>query len=330
MGTNAALDVAIALILMYLVLSLIVTVVNEAVATAVDLRALNLKGAIEDLIDDPVLKNSFYDHGLIAGINAATAGTATPFSRYIAYVYKWLTRADSISDFGHVSYLSGQTFALAVLGSVDTTKRLPTFDDIRNAVEQLPDTNIRDALLAQLLTANGDLQKLRDNVATWFDGAMDRVSGVYKRHLKQISFVMGLLLVFAANADTVKVAQSLWTDASLRAGMVQTASNLLANQKSPANASGSASASDLGGNLNDAIKNVRDAEERLRPLPLGWKLSPLPNDLGELVWILLGKVLGLVLTAIAISLGAPFWFDLLSMFMRVRGTGEKPKKTADK
>jgi hypothetical protein len=328
MGTNAALDVAIALILMYLVLSLIVTVVNEAVATAVDLRALNLKGAIADLIDDPVLKNSFYDHGLIAGINAATAGTQSRFSRCIAYLYQWLTGASNISDGGHVSYLSGQTFALAVLGSVDTTKPLPTFDDIRNAVEHLPDTNVRDALLAQLVTANGDLQKLRDNVATWFDRSMDRVSGVYKRHLKQISFVIGLLLVLAANADTVKVAGSLWTDASLRAGMVQTASNLLANQKSP---DGGASASDPGGKFSEAIKKVSDAEKQLRPLPLGWKLSSAPNKFSpELVWILLGKVLGLVLTAIAISLGAPFWFDLLSMFMRVRGTGEKPQKTAAK
>jgi len=48
----------------------------------------------------------------------------------------------------------------------------------------------------------------------------------------------------------------------------------------------------------------------------------------SLVWPVLAKIVGLALTAIAISLGAPFWFDLLSMFMRIRGTGDKPEKTS--
>jgi lysozyme family protein len=37
------------------------------------------------------------------------------------------------------------------------------------------------------------------------------------------------------------------------------------------------------------------------------------------------KVFGWVLTAVALSLGAPFWFDVLAKFMSIRGTGKKPK-----
>src|ERR1700751_5267159 len=69
MGSNAAIDVAISLILMYLLLSLIVTVLNEVIATAADLRAANLQAALTALIDDPALRKQFYDHGLIAGVN---------------------------------------------------------------------------------------------------------------------------------------------------------------------------------------------------------------------------------------------------------------------
>ena len=47
-------------------------------------------------------------------------------------------------------------------------------------------------------------------------------------------------------------------------------------------------------------------------------------------WDWLRKVAGWLLTAFAVSLGAPFWFDLLNRFINLRVSGkapeEKPKK----
>ena len=40
------------------------------------------------------------------------------------------------------------------------------------------------------------------------------------------------------------------------------------------------------------------------------------------------KIIGISLTASVIALGAPLWFDILSKFMQVRGTGAKPDRTA--
>jgi hypothetical protein len=40
-------------------------------------------------------------------------------------------------------------------------------------------------------------------------------------------------------------------------------------------------------------------------------------------------VLGLLITAFAISLGAPFWFDLLNKFMIVRATVKPKEKSPD-
>lgn len=353
MGLNAAIDVAISLILMYLVLSLIVTVVNEALATGADLRASNLKNAIDSLIDSDTLKNDFYDHGLIKSVNDAVNSDASRVANGLSAVCRWLIRAPH-NDGPHVSYLSGQTFAQALLASVDTTKDLPTYTDIKSAVETLPVTNIRDALLAHLSLAEGDLQTLRNNVAAWFDSAMDRVSGVYKRHLKQISFIVGVIVVLMANADTVKVTRALWHDPALRAGMVEAANKLIANPPQPsgtgaetakpqpaaaasrANANppppsataGSAAQSNAGNPVDQSLSKLKTYEDTLRPLPLGWSVnfSTLPVGAGPLAFLLAAKFLGFALTAIAVSLGAPFWFDLLSMFMHIRGAGEKPKK----
>ena len=183
MGNNAAIDVAISLVLMYLVISIMVTVVNEMLTTAIKLRASTLESSLKSIIDNSTLRADFYNHGLIAGTQ------------------------DALKD-QHVSYLSGQTFALAILGSLDPTKSIPGFADAKSAIETLPDTNIRDALLAQLTVADNDLQKLRDGIAGWFDSAMDRVSGVYKRNLKSISFAVGLVITLVLGADTIHVRTS--------------------------------------------------------------------------------------------------------------------------
>jgi len=285
MGSNAAVDVAIALVLMYLLISIMVTVLNEMVTTVIKLRASTLKSALESIIDDQSLRAEFYNHGLIAGTEAALKGQ-------------------------HVSYLSGQTFALAILGSLDPTKPIPGFADAKDAIEKMQDTNIRDALLAQLTLADNDLQKLRDGIASWFDSAMDRVSGIYKRNLKWISLAVGLVLTFALGADTIQVGRTLWVDGTLRAQMVQLASTY--DPKADSNRS--------------LFDKLRSDDENIRALPIGWQGLP-----SEVTWssfvTLLVKLIGLILTSLAVSLGAPFWFDLLSKFMNVRGTGQPPPRT---
>ncbi|MFZ0694456.1 MAG: hypothetical protein WAN51_09975 [Alphaproteobacteria bacterium] len=293
MSTSAVLDVAIGLVLMYLLLSLACTALNEFIATCAGLRAKTLQNALTQLLDVASLKSDFYNHGLIDGGNAAVNGA-------------------------HVSYLSSQTFAMALLASLDPTKPLPAFADIESAIKNLPDSNIRDTLLAQLATADGDLSKLRDNVAAWFDHTMDRVSGVYQRYVKWISLGVGLAIALAINADSIAVAKALWHDGTLRAQMVQAAGTTV-----PATSLGGAGTNTPS--VSSVLQTLDDAETKLRPLPIGWDASgPFP---GWPFWFI--KLGGLLLTALALSLGAPFWFDILSKFMSLRGTGNKPPRTED-
>ncbi len=57
--------------------------------------------------------------------------------------------------------------------------------------------------------------------------------------------------------------------------------------------------------------------ERLKAFPIGWK--EVPTDLLEI----LKTLLGWLITAAAVSLGAPFWFDLLGKVANLRGDGGK-------
>lgn len=72
---------------------------------------------------------------------------------------------------------------------------------------------------------------------------------------------------------------------------------------------------DLKGLLNNEIAEIR------RPLGLGWEGVSLRS---LSTYDLISKILGFILTALAISMGAPFWFDLLKKLVNIRSSGARP------
>jgi hypothetical protein len=345
MFESAAIDIAIGLILMYLMLSLLCTVINEFIATKLSLRARSLASTLKELLDNPKLYGDFYKHGLIIGSKqAAAAGTQSTASAVTsvvsAAVHSLKKMIESPAPAGaaaagsplpeqdHPSYLSGRTVALALIGSLDTSKPMPVFADIEAAVKTLPpDSRIRSALLASLTEARGDLDKLRTSIATWFDDSMERLSGAYKRQLKWISMLVGLVVTVALNADSFKVATTLWNDPARRASIAEVAKQV-------------AQAKPETGQQVDPAKlkqQIEDTENTLGLLPIGWNCVDATTKKKRTSWEcartelradkeLPTKIFGWLLTAAALALGAPFWFDLLNKFVNLRGAGIKPQR----
>lgn len=355
MFQNAAVDVAISLVLMYLMLSLLCTVINEFIATKLKLRAKSLASALEQLLDNQTLRDTFYRHGLIvtnkraaatgpqstvSGVTSVASAvgemisgppTPPPAPPPSATVAPVASAPAPAAKQDHPSYLSSRSVALALIGSLDPTKPLPGIADIENAVKSLPTSHIRDALLSSLTEAGNDLDKLRTSIATWFDDSMDRLSGAYKRQLKWISMLIGLIVTIAFNADSIIVATTLWKDQARRASAVAVATEM-ARGPAPTATTGNIDET----KLQDAVQKT---EKTLGSLPIGWhcvvnrppqapvtlgywdcaktKLQPIP-------------LLGWIVTAIALTLGAPFWFDLLQKFVNLRGAGAKPKREDEK
>lgn len=323
MSDNAVLDVAIGLIGMFICLSLLCTVINELIATVLKLRATTLADGIKKLIDDNALRTAFAAHGLVRSAQAA-AGEQQP------------------------SYLPGRDFAMALLGSLDPAKPLKTMQDVEAAINSLPQSRIRDALMAHTIAADGKLDRLRSDIARWFDESMDRVSGVYKRKLKVIALIVGVLVALAFNADSIRVYKLLWHDSSLRATAVARASDLVdptssvpqrtTSIRSPRSAPDPALAVDPAANAPHpsgdllTVTQLNNIEDSLRPLPIGWTASEwnTPENAASnrsIGWQVLSKIAGLLVTVLAISLGAPFWFDVLSRVTNIRGSGAKPQRT---
>jgi hypothetical protein len=256
MFQSAAVDIAIGLVLMYLVLSLLCTVINEFIATKLGLRSKTLATGMQELLDDPAVRDAFYHHGLIAGTRDAVARVDR---------LSLVRKADD-----HPSYISADTFVLALIGSITGMRsaqgqQVPGFPDVESAIQNLPASKIKSALVASLMTAQGNFDAFRRSVGTWFDDSMDRLGGAYKRHLKFISIVVGSVVAIVINADTFEVGRALWLDSVLRAQMMQAAdATVTASVPAPsAAATGERSPTDIE-------NGFKQANQTLRPLPLGW------------------------------------------------------------
>jgi hypothetical protein len=315
-----ALDVAIGLIFLYLVLSLVCSTANEAISTAFGMRARFLQLGLLNLLsatpnptaEGKAAMKKFYGHPLVQTLVRPSRGPdpATDPTEPT----KWWRKPP------YPSYLPSRTVIATITDLArDTTKwreeapaeqseaaverMKAAADDLERAIASIPNTPLSEAMLAVYRSVGKDASKFHHAAERWFDDAMERVSGWYKRRVQVFLFVIATVTVLVLNADTLTAARVLWRDDAVRAAVVN---------KAEAAAEGEEA---------ELERTVRELD-----LPLGWKLSAgdgpteIPNDPLAVV----AKLLGLALTVGALMLGASFWFDLLSKIMRVRSTGAPP------
>jgi hypothetical protein len=232
------------------------------------------------------------------------------------------------------SYLSSRAFATVVVDLFIPTEGGTTNIDLaREKVKELPGP-LRDCLDTQLNIVGADIEKLRTSIESWYDDHMARVSGWYKRHVRWISLVIGMLIVLIFNVNAVSIGQALYTDEALRESVV--------TQAVAASKCESDSADVCLQKVQQQIDKARGAG-----LPVGWAAVPVceegigveapcsfaetyglfdPGHSGfgaNLLFFLLVLV-GWTVMVLALLPGARFWFDALAKLGSLRSTGPKP------
>lgn len=425
---SVVLDVAIGMAFVYLLLSLVASVVQEMLSTFMQLRAANLAQALRSLFSGDSfgqgkdLVERIYDHGLVRGlyrdpardlgssavVKAALAAKqdadaaleaakraqaaddtnkdkkkdlaskkkqakradrnykASLGKRFLDPVRIWLRRVLRVPSGQPISSVSNQlllpayipsaTFSQTLIDIVNTdkgqgaeameaiTKRL------RDICVENPNNKACEALLALSLRAEGKVEKFQHDIENWYNAAMDRASGWYKKYTQGILLAIGLVLAILFNVDTIRVARSLWTDRDVRQGMVDAASQYVKNHPNVTTADGQKAQSETSFNETALRQNLQQTAQEFQEvadsslLPVGWKRGTwtvrrnnLIQHTRQSIWNGLKRsvdvdtwqlLLGWILTAAAISLGAPFWFDTLNKFMVVRGTVKPAEKSA--
>jgi hypothetical protein len=190
--------------------------------------------------------------------------------------------------------------------------------------------------------AQGDLNQFQLKLEQWFDDTMERATGWYKRYTKAVLFIIGLLIAVIFNVDTVSITKKLSRDPKLREQVVQSANAFLAKQQQMGNQLQQMKGSETTIAYQNADSQYKALREKTNSLihsadsllhgdvanadelmALGWD-NRFPHLNKDQDWTC---YLGWLITALAISLGAPFWFDLLNKLMRLRGSGTKIDST---
>lgn len=288
MGAFTILEVVTGLALVYLLLSLLSSIVTEMISGRLSWRPNMLKRGVDRLVGQK-LSDKIFKHGLVCGM---TDKKQAP------------------------SYLSSETFARAlfdVLLEARPEKKL-TVGDLAVAFAAVEHEPARQALLSFLQHEEVSVDSIRDAVKDWYDDAMDRVSGWYKRKAQALAALVSLGVCVVFNADTLHLAKELWNDPDTRSAITEHAQMALEDCQRE----------QVSLNECDRWSDHKKIQADLHGLPLGWDGMP------EGIWGWILKVVGWFLTTAALSLGGPFWFDVLNKVVNLRNAGKKPERSSDK
>lgn len=285
MPTFAFLDVAIGLVFVFLIMSLMACGLLEILAGYLKFRSRVLKDAIYRLLDcgetpngapRPDIARAVMEHGLVRGLQQGEG-------RFIK---------------SGPSYIPSRIFMLALCDAVQKTDAEGKPLGMASSVESLPDSPLKDVLRTLMDDAGGDVAALRKGIESWYDDAMDRVSGWYKRRSQIWLLVIGFLMAASMNVDAFDLGKRLWNDPAVRASLVLQAEKMAQSNPDLANA--------------DIRKLVEGAD-----LPVG---EPWGDPAAA-------HIPGWLVTAIAISFGAPFWLNSLNALLSIRSAGVKPGRS---
>jgi hypothetical protein len=381
MFNSVALDVVIGLVFIYLLYSLLVTVLSELVAIVLNLRAKNLKEAIDRMLNDekdmstgqrlvdtlkltknpdnPVV-NAFYNHPEIKYLGSSgiykipsnfKAGSFSKTLISLLFGENKATRA----------IIDGKISKLTVTGPDKNNKKVTTTIDPETA-----------AYIRSLwIDAQGDVEKFKLLIESWFERTMEHTIEWYKRKIRVVTILLGFFLAWFFNADTFFIVKGLSKDRDARDKLVSMANAYIeSNQYSATTAkletakaaadtkikldtvlaitsqlqSDIAKANNIlgiGCFLPDSVQIIKGPSGKLTSSPLiesaflitkrgevkenkDFKYYKPCDKLYYFFWLFWHHFFGFLVTAIAISLGAPFWFDILSKVMALRTSKKEP------
>ncbi len=326
----AMLDVLIGLVFVYLLLALVCTSVNELFAGWFDRRGEHLRTGICNLLgehDGPDRRRTpvpFHDP-----LSGAVTDRTMVKSFYEHPLIKTLHE-----DGTQPSYIPAATFSLVLLdlfapADGQTPRSIPAFvSGVEKAL-----TNNRDLQRTLLVLCNdaADIAQLRTALEGWFNNAMDRVSAWYKNKSQKWVFAIALLVCLLINADSLQLVKDLYQNPTQRSAIVAQSQQMVKDSAPAPSSSTTATTAPLSRQEAERLADTIGALNKTG-FSWGWGIEQLQalrgDDVAHTLLIVSLKLIGILLTAVAASLGAPFWFDMLNKLINIRAVGKAPNEAA--
>jgi len=292
---DAILEIAIGLVLTWLILSVATAEMQDIINSLLNRRAKFLEESILDMFrGEKGFVDEFYEHPAIKAL-------------YKKGFRGKLKKPDYIPNavFAEVAF---ELFVNLGVEKNDIQEDDISVEKIISRVEEINKNNpelgyfVRRLMpdfegaktISKLKKTEAKAIELKTNAENWFDTAMTRASFLYKERAKLAAFIIGFGIALAFNVDSIHITQELWREPTLRQSLVAQAQVA---------------------DVNSGPASVSDFEEYYEDLkiPVGWEA--MPKDASS--WFI--KVLGLLISGLAAMQGAPFWFDMLKKILHLSG-----------
>ncbi len=210
------------------------------------------------------------------------------------------------------------------LGGGNHDEHDQSYQQIESKINQLPSSvkNGLDVIFKITQTQVQNIEEVGDylqkRLSQWYDDSMARADGVFKRNATGVTILISLFLAIAINADTLFIVDRLSKDSVLRNMTSQYATQVAQVEYNQA----PGDFTQVQAKIDQVLENIS--------LPIGWDQDNLNNQANydkndHPILAKIKRILGWVLTGLAISMGSNFWYDSLSQIIDFRNTGKKPK-----
>lgn len=352
-----ALNVVIGLVFIYLLYSLLTSLAAEIIATNLGLRARNLHSALTRMLNDEKVSALLKDKDMSGIVEKI-------------YEHPEIKSLAPNRIFSKPSNIPADSFARALVDTLKNGKAQEELDDLKEGIKsyQLPKP-VESYLLGIAEEVEDDVTKFSKIASSWFDNTMNNATEWYKRNMQIVLFIIGFIIAWMFNVNTISIVEKLSVDKEARNHLVQLASSYIENRNDQAridtakkinsetdslyNAKLSSlidvkddilvdiasSQSVIGGgtwlpdtlylNKNGELPqyiqaNILPKKEFKELKQQGFLTFDITDQVVYALNMLVLNFVGYFITAIALSLGAPFWFDILNKLMKMK-TAVTPK-----
>ncbi len=252
------------------------------------------------------------------------------------------------------SYLSSTTFSKVLYDAITLENTHKGKREISKAISQM-DGPLGKVLKSYWEEVGEKPKKFKKKLDEWYEEMQTRVTGWYKRRVQWILLAIGFVIAFSVNADTFSIVEKLSGDSKARKALVELAikqsqqmgpeyfpknEQLLESDVEEVDETLVIEPDEFIGYSYEDFKQLSDQTHQIineqlsevnNIMGMGWNsmIESYPDAKESFkckFWWYFKKFFGLVITAIALSLGANFWFDLLQKAIKIRNSGGLPKK----
>lgn len=287
MSIPQVLEVAVGLIVVYYVLGSIVSTITQWINEFLESRGKALEQYLIKLVGEHTENKYLNDL-----VNLPQLQALRPI-RYKGFfsIFSSATEPKKLEKIP-VSTLVDAYFDIVGL----TSKKEMDLLQLAELIDKLPDSEGKKAFINWINQGVTSIADLRARTTAYFTGMMEQAAATFRARARSFVIMLSIGISVLFGTDSIQLAKTLWTNAELRAIAAAQASAVVARE-------GAAS------DLTDLINSLEEFS-----IKIGWwqtQQLPASSDWAGWAWFVFLKALGLGITAIAVSQGASFWYDLL-------------------